>query len=80
VLIGRNADTVVNTGAGWLMLVVGMAMLALLRTDANVFNFSIATCVVWFVLGMLLITASLYGRTGSAEAARAEEAYRHGGA
>jgi hypothetical protein len=59
-------------------MLVGMAMLALLETDANFLNFSVATCVVSFVIGIALLTAGLYGKVGTVDAARAEEAFRHG--
>jgi hypothetical protein len=76
--VGRNLDYLVNLVGGIAFLVAGMAMMALLRTDANFLNFSMATCVVSFVVGMVLFSAALYGRTGSVEAARSEEALRHG--
>jgi len=59
--------------------VAGTAMLALLRTDLNVLNFSMATVIVSFAIGMVLFSAGLYGKSGSPAAARAEEAARHGG-
>jgi len=52
-------------------------MLTLLQTDANIFAFSMANVVVTFILALIVGTASLYDRTGSAEAAHAEEAFRH---
>ena len=79
VVVGRNLDVHVNRAVGWLFLVAGMAMLTLLRTDLNFLNFSVATCIVSFVIGLTLITAAMYGRVGSAADARAEEAFRHGG-
>ncbi len=77
--VGRNVDYLVNLVGGIAFLVAGIAMMALLRTDANFLNFSMATCVVSFVVGMVLFSAALYGRAGSVEAARSEEALRHGG-
>jgi hypothetical protein len=79
VVVGRNLDFYSNLTFGSVFLVVGMAMLVLMRTDANILNFSMATCIVSFVIGLVLFTAGLYGRVGSAAAAAAEEAYRHGG-
>jgi Domain of unknown function (DUF4383) len=78
-LIGRNVDRVINIAIGTVFLVSGMAMLVLLRTGANVLNFSVATCVVSFVIGLVVGTAGMYSGVGSEAAARAEEAYRHGG-
>jgi hypothetical protein len=77
--VGRNVDYFLNLVGGIAFLVAGMAMMTLLQTDANVLNFSMATCIVSFVIGMVLFSAGLYGRTGSVDAARAEEALRHGG-
>ncbi|HKT04485.1 MAG TPA: DUF4383 domain-containing protein [Rugosimonospora sp.] len=62
--IGRNVDRVVNLAGSLVFIAAGMAMLGLMRTDANVLGFSMANCVVSFVLGTVLLTAGLYGRTG----------------
>lgn len=75
---GRNLDHTVNFGGGVVFLVAGLVMLTLLRTDANLLNFSVATCVVSFIIGVLLLTAGLYGRSGPPELAAAEERHRHG--
>src|SRR5262245_66696394 len=79
VLVGRNVDYAVNLWGGVAFLAVGLAMMTVLRTDMNVLNFSIATCIVSFVIGLVLFSAGLYGRSGSASVAAAEEALRHGG-
>ena len=76
-VIGRNVDQKVNMVGGYAFMVIGMAMLALLETDANVLNFSVATCVVSFVIGLALLIAGLYGKVGTREDAEAEEAFRH---
>ncbi|HWH01116.1 MAG TPA: DUF4383 domain-containing protein [Pilimelia sp.] len=78
-LIGRNVDQRVNFYGGYAFLVMGMLMLALLQTDANILNFSVSTCIVSFVIGLVLLTAGLYGKVGTAEFASAEEQLRHGG-
>ena len=44
-------------------MVVGTAMLALISTDLNVLNFSIETVMVSYLVGMLLFSAGLYGRS-----------------
>ena len=59
-------------------MVVGIVMLTLLNTDLNVLNFSIGTVMVSFLIGMLLFSAGLYGKSGSSEVARTGEAVRHG--
>jgi len=77
--VGRNVDYMVNLWGGVLFMAVGTAMMAVLRTDLNVLNFSIITVVVSYGIGLVLFTAGLYGRSGPAEAARAQELVRHGG-
>jgi hypothetical protein len=77
--VGRNVDYLVNLWGGVLFMVVGTAMMAVLHTDLNVLNFSIITVVVSYGIGLVLFTAGLYGRSGSPEAARAQELVRHGG-
>lgn len=77
-LIGRNVDRMTNLIAGVVFLVAGIAMMALLQTDANFLNFTIATCIVSFVLGSVFGVAGLYGKVGPVEEQEGEEAYRHG--
>ncbi|AGZ46210.1 DUF4383 domain-containing protein [Actinoplanes friuliensis] len=60
--IGRNSDTEVDKYFGWGLLVVGSYGLAVIRTDANFFNFSISTVVVTYLAGLFLITAGLYSK------------------
>jgi hypothetical protein len=76
-VIGRNVAHTVNQLAGVVFVVVGMASLLLLQTDANFFAFSMVNVVVTFILALVTGTASLYDRTGSVEQAHAEEAFRH---
>jgi hypothetical protein len=78
-LAGGNADRYINLAGGVIFLLSGMAMMTVLQTDANLLNFTIATCVVSFIIGVVLGTAGLYGKVGSAEERSAEEAFRHGG-
>jgi hypothetical protein len=79
-VIGRNVDRYVNLAGAVIFLAAGMVMMTLLRTDLNFFGFTMATCVVSFVIGLLLGLSGLYGRVGSREQARREEAFRHGAA
>jgi hypothetical protein len=65
ILVGRNIDYAVNVWGGVVFMVAGTAGLALLETDLNVLNFSMATVIVSFVIGMLLFTAGLYGRSAT---------------
>src|SRR5688572_4254961 len=45
-VIGRDIDQKINMVGGYAFMVIGMAMLAVMETDANILNFSVATCVV----------------------------------
>jgi hypothetical protein len=67
--MGRNLDTEVDKYLGWGLLVVGSYGLATTRTDANFLNFSIATVVVTYVLGLALIMVALYAKVGPVEEA-----------
>jgi hypothetical protein len=63
-VLGRNIDHLVNFYAGLVMMLIGLAMLALARTDANILGFAITNVVVWFVLGSVVATAGLYTKVG----------------
>jgi hypothetical protein len=76
-LVGRNVAHLINQLAGIVLIVVGMAMLALMQTDANVFAFSMVNVIVTFILAGIVGTASLYDRVGTSAAAAAEEEFRH---
>jgi len=65
-VIGRNLDYFVNIVGGLVFMVVGMLMLGLLQTNANFLGFTVTNCVVSFILGTIVFTAGLYGRTGTA--------------
>jgi hypothetical protein len=75
-LYGRNVDHYINLVAGCVFLIVGMLMMSLLQTDANFLNFQMATCVVSFLIGIVLFTAGLYGRVGDAATEAQEEHFR----
>ncbi len=77
--IGGNIDQRVNMVAAIVFLVAGITMLTVLRTDLNFLGFSVTTCVVSFIFGLTLLLAGLYGKVGTAEDIRREEAFRHGG-
>jgi hypothetical protein len=61
-VLGRNLDVEVDKFVGWGLLVLGSYSLAVARTDVNVFHFSIATVVVTYTAGMLLITTGYYSK------------------
>jgi uncharacterized protein DUF4383 len=75
---GRNIDHFINLYGGIVFLVAGLAMMTVLHTDLNLLNFSMSNCVVSFVIGLVLLDAGLYGKTGPRELAEAEHRLRHG--
>ena len=78
--IGGNIDRWVNLVGGVVFLLSGFAMMVLLRTDLNLLGFTMTTCIVSFVIGLVLSTAGLYGKVGSVQAEAAEDRFRRGGA
>jgi hypothetical protein len=76
-LIGRNVDRFVNVWGGLAFMIMGMLMLIFIRTDANYLGFSLVNCIVSMLIGAVLYSAGLYGRTGTADEAAAEELARH---
>jgi Domain of unknown function (DUF4383) len=76
--LGRNLDTEADKFLGWALLVFGSYELATNRTDANFFGFSIATVVVTYLVGLLLVTCSLYLKTAPQSAAGAPRQVREG--
>jgi hypothetical protein len=79
-VIGRNVFVRATLTAAVVFMVAGLAMMALLQTDANILAFSMITCIMSFIFGMIFLAAGLYGKVGSAEEHAAEEAFRHAGA
>jgi hypothetical protein len=76
-VIGRNLDTKVNSYIGWALLVIGTYEMTVSRTDANFLKFTMSTVVVTYIVGLALILASLYGKVGTPEEARAEHEAAH---
>ena len=76
--VGRNVDYLVNLCGGIAFLVRRHGDAGAAADRPNVLNFSMATCIVSFVIGMVLFSAGLYGKIGSV-ARPVEEALRHGG-
>jgi hypothetical protein len=77
IILNHNWDHLLNLFGGLAFLLAGMLMLGLLQTDLNVLNFTVGKCVVSFLIGLVLFTAGLYTRVGSAEQVRFEEQRRH---
>ncbi|MBV1849192.1 DUF4383 domain-containing protein [Catellatospora tritici] len=61
-LVGHNLDRHVDTWVGSAFLVVGTAMLVLMGTEHNILNFTLATCIVSYAIGSILLTAGMYVR------------------
>lgn len=79
-VIGRNVDRWINLVGAFVFLVAGMAMMILMQTELNFLGFTMATCIVSFIIGMLLLTSGLYGQVGSRGQELREELFRHGAA
>jgi hypothetical protein len=77
-IIGGMLDQRLNVVLAFVFLGAGFAMMVLLRTDLNLLGFSMSTCIVSFIIGLVLLTAGLYGKVGSEADVRSEEAFRHG--
>jgi hypothetical protein len=72
-VVGRNLDQVAYQYLGWALLVIGSYELATSRTDANFLKFTISTVVVTYLIGTILIAASMYTKVvpnGQAGASR----------
>ena len=76
-VVGRNVAQYVFLFGGLVFLGAGMAMLALMQTGLNVLNYTVATCVVSFLIGLVMVTSGLYTRTGPPARAKAVDEHRH---
>ena len=74
VLIGGNIYHLVALFLGWGLCGLGVLVMAVLQTDANVLNASMTNIITLIVLGLIVLAAGLYGKVGSHDAARAESA------
>jgi hypothetical protein len=77
-VIGRNLDVAVDKYLGWALLVIATYELAVSRTDANFLKFTVSTVVVTYLVGLVLILASLYSTVGSDAEAGAPRQAREG--
>ncbi|MEU1751465.1 DUF4383 domain-containing protein [Micromonospora matsumotoense] len=64
-VIGRNLDVVINQWLSYTLMVISLAGLAFLQTDANVVNFSIVTVIVLMTLSLVLLMVGMYGKVGT---------------
>ncbi|WFE26591.1 DUF4383 domain-containing protein [Solwaraspora sp. WMMD791] len=69
--IGRNVDTAINKILAYGLMALSLAELAVLRTDANFLNFTVSTCVVVMIVGLVLLMAGMYGKVGTEDEAKA---------
>ncbi|MGK5738246.1 DUF4383 domain-containing protein [Micromonospora sp. URMC 103] len=67
VALGRNIDVLINTWLAYVVMAIGLAGLAFIRTDANIFNFSVVTVIVVMVTGLVLLMVGMYGKVGTEE-------------
>jgi Domain of unknown function (DUF4383) len=79
-IIGGNLFSYLNLTASVIFMVVGIAMLLLLQTSANILAFSMATVIASFVFAIIAGLAGLYGKVGTSEQEQAEHDFRHAGA
>ena len=69
--LGRNIDVAINQWLAYGLMVVSLAGLAFIRTDANIFNFSITTVIVVMTAALVLLMAGMYGKVGTEDEAEA---------
>lgn len=75
--LGGNLHHLVALGLGWGLPAYAMVTMALLQTDANVVNASMVNVVTLTALGLIVLTAGLYGKVGSREDADREAQASH---
>jgi hypothetical protein len=72
--LGRNIDHLGNFWLGQLLVGISLLALAFLRTDANVLGFNMTSVIVTMIVGMVVLTSSLYLKIGPD---RPHDAERH---
>ncbi|MDT0531883.1 DUF4383 domain-containing protein [Micromonospora sp. DSM 115977] len=65
--IGRNIDVMINQWLAYAIMVISLAGLAFIQTEANIFNFSIFTVIALMVVSLVLLMVGMYGKVGSDE-------------
>jgi uncharacterized protein DUF4383 len=76
-LAGGNIHHNVTLVAGWAICGIAVLIMATMQTDANAVNASMINVIVLLILGLVTLTAGLYGKVGSRQAARTEAAAEH---
>ncbi|MEH0929556.1 DUF4383 domain-containing protein [Micromonospora sp. CPCC 205558] len=69
--LGRNIDVAINQWLAYGLMVISLAGLAFIRTDANIFNFSISTVIVVMTAALVLLMVGMYGKVGTEDEAEA---------
>jgi hypothetical protein len=77
-LVGRGVATQTQWLLGWALMVIGSYGLATSKTDANYLGFTIATVIVTYLVGWVLLLSSLYMRVGPPETTGAPRQVREG--
>ncbi|GLZ57325.1 DUF4383 domain-containing protein [Micromonospora sp. NBRC 107095] len=70
-VLGRNIDVAINQWLAYSLMVISLAGLAFIRTDANIFNFSITTVIVVMSAALVLLMVGMYGKVGTEDEAEA---------
>ncbi|MER7457202.1 DUF4383 domain-containing protein [Micromonospora sp. NPDC126480] len=65
--IGRNVDVMINQWLAYVIMALSLAGLAFIRTEVNIFNFSVATVIVLMVISLVLLMVGMYGKVGTEE-------------
>jgi hypothetical protein len=78
VLLGGNIYHRVTLVLGWGICGFAVLVMAFLQTDANIVNASMINIIVWIVAGLIVLTAGLYGKVGTSQAAEHEASASHG--
>ena len=79
-VIGRNIDVAINQWLAYSLMVISLAGLAFMQTDANVFNFSITTVIVVMTVALVLLMVGMYGKVGTDDAEGRPGRWRRPGA
>jgi hypothetical protein len=78
ILIGGNVFHHIAMVVGWGLCALSILQMAFLQTDANVLDASMINIIATTIIGVVALTAGLYGKVGTPEGARAEESAAHG--
>jgi hypothetical protein len=76
-LAGGNVHHNVTLVAGWATCGLAILIMTTMQTDANAVDASMINVIVMLLLGLAILTAGLYGKVGSRQAAQAESASEH---